>query len=111
MPATHGRRTPVLSRGLAPLQADPLGAGVVANNPADQQAVAQAIRQSPLFRLYQEMGQESLRTSQSIDHVIYGRYQAGQPYLLREEFDAVGQLAALATQAPQPAQQPNVTTH
>lgn len=70
---------------------------VVSNNPADHEAVAQAVRQSPLFRLYQEMGQESLRTSQSIDHVIYGRYQANQPYLLREEFDAVGQLAAIAT--------------
>ena len=75
---------------------------VVASNPADQPVLAQALRQSPLFRLYQEMGQESLRTQQPIDHVIYTRYQSTQPYLLREEFDAVGQLAAIATPAAQP---------
>ena len=73
---------------------------VVAENPADQPAVAQALGQSPLFKLYQELGQESLRSQQPIDHVIYGRYSQGQPYLLREEFDAIGQLASIATPAP-----------
>ena len=80
---------------------------VVAGNPADQPALAQALRQSPLFRLYQEMGQESLRTQQPIDHVIYSRYESSKPYLLREEFDAVGQLAAIATPAAQAAQPMN----
>lgn len=69
---------------------------VVAGTPGDQPAVADALHASPLFRLYQEMGQESLRSQKPIDHVIYERYSAQRPYLLREEFDAVAQIAAIA---------------
>jgi hypothetical protein len=81
---------------------------VVAGNAADQPAVADALRASPLFQLYQEMGQESLRSQKPIDHIIYERYSAQRPYLLREEFDAVAQIATIATPQVQ-AVQPTTT--
>ncbi|MDP2587193.1 MAG: hypothetical protein Q8P33_00260 [bacterium] len=65
---------------------------VLQGAPSERQAIAQTLRQSPLYTLYHQIGQESIRTGQPLDMVIYQRYQQGQPYLLKEEFDAVAQL-------------------
>jgi|GEM_PF-6571580 len=65
---------------------------VVAAAPNERFTVSQALRNSPLFGLYQQLGQETIRTRQPIDQVIYARYQQQQPYLLKEEFDAVAEL-------------------
>lgn len=68
---------------------------VLASSPGDRATVSQALRQSPLFATYQQLGQETIRSGQPIDMVIYQRYQQGQPYLLRDEFDAVASLIKL----------------
>jgi hypothetical protein len=65
---------------------------VLAGNPLDRVAIAQAIRSSALFHLYQELGQESIRSGHPLDAIIYQRFQAQKPYLLKEEFDAMAQL-------------------
>ncbi|MFO0705058.1 MAG: hypothetical protein U0517_03820 [Candidatus Andersenbacteria bacterium] len=65
---------------------------VLQGAPGERAVIGQALKQSPLFSLYQQLGQETIRTGQPIDMVIYQRYQQNQPYLLTEEFDAVAQL-------------------
>jgi hypothetical protein len=65
---------------------------VLQGAPGERAVIGQALKQSPLFSLYQQMGQETIRSGQPIDVVIYQRYQQNQPFLLKEEFDAVAQL-------------------
>lgn len=65
---------------------------VLAGAPQDRPKVQNALRRSPLMALYQEQGQESIRSGKPLDHVIYERYQSGKPYLLKDEFDALAKL-------------------
>ncbi|MFA7662501.1 MAG: hypothetical protein WCX88_01115 [Patescibacteria group bacterium] len=51
-----------------------------------------AWKQSEVYRLYQEMGQESLMSGSKITEIIVKRQQAKKPYLSQEEFDAIGNL-------------------
>jgi hypothetical protein len=65
---------------------------VLTGNPLDRMPIAHAIRSSALFQLYQEMGQESIRSGQPLDAVVYQRFQTNKPYLLKEEFEAMAHL-------------------
>lgn len=65
---------------------------VAQSDPADKQAINQSLRASNLFALYQEQGQQAIRTRQAMDQVVYQRYQEQKPYLLQDEFEAIGRL-------------------
>ncbi|MFH0830556.1 MAG: hypothetical protein V1895_00665 [Parcubacteria group bacterium] len=68
---------------------------VLASAPGERSSISQALRQSSLYALYQRLGQDAIRSGQPIDMIIYQRYQQGQPYLLRDEFEAVASLIKL----------------
>lgn len=48
-----------------------------------------AWRNSPIYKLYLEMGNESIETSRTINEIINSREKEGKPYLTEEEFYSV----------------------
>jgi hypothetical protein len=52
----------------------------------------QAWKQSEIYRLYQEIGQESLFLGRKVSEVLLDRQKAKKPCLSQEEFDAIGRL-------------------
>jgi hypothetical protein len=65
---------------------------VIANEPTDRSALSAALRVSPLYKLYAELGQEVIRAQKPLDQVIYDRFTQKRPYLVKDEFEAVAAL-------------------
>ncbi len=68
-------------------------AKVYGRSPQSKGEIVNLWRNSPLYRLYMEIGQESMRTQKTVQQLSQERAKRGLPVLSKDEFDAIADLS------------------
>lgn len=68
---------------------------LIGASPMDKGQAKMSWQQSPLYKLYIAMGEESMKTKKPIKDIAAGRQQNSQPYLTEAEFKAVVEISRI----------------